>query len=79
MTKQPSPLETRVATLEQQLTQIKQILSQIATPNPPNLTLEWEKFAGIFQDDPDFKSIMDSIHAERNSEDNSEIDPSYYQ
>jgi hypothetical protein len=69
------PLETRVATLEQELTQIKHTLSQITTPNRK----KWGKFAGIFKDDPDFQSIIDSIHAERNSEDNSEIDPSYYQ
>jgi hypothetical protein len=39
----------------------------------------WMKFAGIFQDDLDFQSIMQEIRAERESEDNSEVDPSYYQ
>jgi predicted RNase H-like HicB family nuclease len=38
----------------------------------------WIKFAGIFEDDDDFRSIMSSIHAERNSDDESEVDPSYY-
>jgi len=79
ITEQLHPLETRVATLEQELTAIKQTLSQITAPNPPHLEQEWERFAGIFRDDPDFEAIMDSIHAERNSEDNSEVDPSYYQ
>ncbi len=38
----------------------------------------WMKFAGVFKDDPDFQEIMDGISAERNSDDDSEIDPSYY-
>lgn len=38
----------------------------------------WMKFAGVFKDDSDFAAIMESIRAERNSDDNSEVDPSYY-
>ncbi len=38
----------------------------------------WMEFAGIFQDDEDFASIMDLIQKERNSDDDSEVDPSYY-
>lgn len=38
----------------------------------------WMKFAGIFKDDPDFQEIMNQIQAERNSDDESEVDPSYY-
>jgi len=37
------------------------------------------QFAGVFQDDPDFQAIMDAIRAERLSDDDSEVDPSYYQ
>lgn len=36
------------------------------------------KFAGVFQDDSDLEAIMASIRDERNSDDNSEVDPSYY-
>lgn len=38
----------------------------------------WMQFAGVFQDDPDFKDIMDGIRAERISDDDTEVDPSYY-
>jgi hypothetical protein len=38
----------------------------------------WMKFAGVFQDDSDFAAIMESIRAERTSDDDSEVDPSYY-
>lgn len=38
----------------------------------------WIKFAGIFKDDSDFAAIMESIRAERTSDDDSEVDPSYY-
>lgn len=38
----------------------------------------WLQFAGIFRDDPDFLEIMDAIRAERTSDDDSEIEPSYY-
>ena len=38
----------------------------------------WIKFAGIFKDDSDFAEIMESIRAERTSDDESEVDPSYY-
>lgn len=38
----------------------------------------WMKFAGVFKDDADFAAIMESIRAERLSDDDSEVDPSYY-
>jgi predicted RNase H-like HicB family nuclease len=38
----------------------------------------WMQFGGIFKDDTDFISIMETIRAERNSHDDSEVDPSYY-
>jgi predicted RNase H-like HicB family nuclease len=38
----------------------------------------WIKFAGVFENDDDFRSIIESIQAERNSDDDSEVDPSYY-
>ena len=39
---------------------------------------DWVKFVGVFQDDPEFQEIMEAIRAERTSEDDSEVDPSYY-
>jgi hypothetical protein len=48
--------------------------------NVPIQTSEpsWMKFAGVFKDDADFAAIMELISAERTSEDDSEVDPSYY-
>jgi hypothetical protein len=36
------------------------------------------KFAGIFEDDIDFTAITESIRAERTTDDDSEVDSSYY-
>lgn len=38
----------------------------------------WMQFAGVFRGDPDFTAIMDTIRAERTSDDDSEVAPSYY-
>jgi hypothetical protein len=38
----------------------------------------WKQFAGVFENDRDFQEIMEEIRAERTSDDNSEVDPSYY-
>jgi hypothetical protein len=38
----------------------------------------WLKFAGIFENDPYFDQIMGVIQAERNSDDDSEVDPAVY-
>jgi hypothetical protein len=39
----------------------------------------WMQFAGVFKDDPDFQAILETIREERLSEDDTEVDPSYYQ
>ncbi|MGB8702831.1 MAG: hypothetical protein WCD18_25730 [Thermosynechococcaceae cyanobacterium] len=39
----------------------------------------WMRFAGVFKDDSDFQTIIETIREERFSEDDTEIDPSYYQ
>jgi hypothetical protein len=36
------------------------------------------EFVGVFQDDLDFQAIVGDLLAERSSEDDSEVDPSYY-
>jgi hypothetical protein len=69
-------LETRVTALEAELSQMKKLLSslpQIETVNP-----NWIKYAGVFKDDVDFLAIMQEIRAERDSDDESEVDSSYY-
>jgi hypothetical protein len=42
------------------------------------LNPNWIKYAGVFRDDEDFQEIMDEIRAERSSDDDSEVDSSYY-
>jgi hypothetical protein len=69
-------LETRVTALEAELGQVKKLLSsfpQIETVDPT-----WMKYAGMFKDDVDFLEVMQEIRAERDSDDESEVDPSYY-
>jgi hypothetical protein len=39
----------------------------------------WMQFAGAFKDDPDFQAIIETIREEHLSEDDAEVDPSYYQ
>jgi len=38
----------------------------------------WRKFAGMFQDDSDFAEIATTLRAERNVEDDTEVDPLVY-
>jgi hypothetical protein len=38
----------------------------------------WTKYAGMFKDDPDFAEIAAAIRAEREVEDDTEVDPSVY-
>ena len=38
----------------------------------------WMQFAGVFKDDPDFQEIMETIRAERTSDEDFEVDPLYY-
>jgi hypothetical protein len=56
-------------------------------PLPPNQSLNgserrsdspWIKYAGMFKDDSDFAEIAAAIRAEREVEDDAEVDPSVY-
>jgi hypothetical protein len=38
----------------------------------------WMKFAGVFENDADFAEIMDELRAEREPDDESEVDPAVY-
>lgn len=38
----------------------------------------WIEFAGVFKDDPDFAKIAAAIRAEREADDDTEVDPSVY-
>ncbi|MEG4534567.1 hypothetical protein [Microcoleus sp. D2_18a_D3] len=74
--------ETREAAIAQiQATFLERLKNiEAISWNVPIQALEptWMKFAGVFKDDADFVAIMESIRAERTSDDDSEVDPSYY-
>jgi hypothetical protein len=74
--------ETREAAIAQiQATFLERLKNiEAISWNVPIQTSEpsWIKFAGVFKDDADFAAIMESIRAERTSDDDSEVDPSYY-
>jgi predicted RNase H-like HicB family nuclease len=63
-----------------QATFLERLKNEVISGNVPIQASEptWMKFAGVFKDDPDFVAIMESIRAERTSDDESEVDPSYY-
>jgi predicted RNase H-like HicB family nuclease len=53
----------------------------LSLPLTPKATAEspWTKLYGLYKDDPDFAEIAAAIRAERESDDESEVDPSVYQ
>jgi predicted RNase H-like HicB family nuclease len=65
------------ATLSEQIANVETIPWTIALPTIADEPA-WMKFVGIFQDDADFAAVMDELRAERESDDDSEIDPAYY-
>ncbi|MBE9207200.1 hypothetical protein IQ244_11825 [Nostoc sp. LEGE 06077] len=75
--------QTREAAIAQLQTTFLERLSHIEAIswNVPLLDASeptWMQFAGVFQDDPDFQEIMNEIRAQRTSDDEAEIDSSYY-
>jgi hypothetical protein len=48
------------------------------TNETPRAEPAWMKFAGVFENDADFAEIMDELRAERESDDDSEVDPAVY-
>ncbi|MEX6779474.1 hypothetical protein [Limnospira fusiformis] len=51
---QPQPIETRVTNLELELTQIKQVLATVTSPQQP----WWERIAGSHANDPTFETVI---------------------
>jgi hypothetical protein len=47
------------------------------TPKPTEES-PWTKLFGLYKDDPDFAEIAAAIRAERESDDDSEVDPAVY-
>jgi hypothetical protein len=69
-------LEIRVTAIEAELSQVKKLLSSL--PQSEIVKHNWMKYAGVFKDDVDFLEIIQEIRAERDADDESEVDPSYY-
>jgi hypothetical protein len=72
----PQQLEVRVTALEAELSQVKKLISSL--PQTEAVKHNWMQYAGVFKDDVDFLEIMQEIRAERDVDDESEVDPSYY-
>lgn len=51
---QPQEIEARVTSLEIELTQIKQVLATVTSPQQP----WWERIAGSHANDPTFESVI---------------------
>lgn len=72
--------EVAIAQLQTDFLQRIQQIEAISWNVPlPSSEPAWMQFAGVFAGDPDFASIMETLQAERISDDDSEVDPSYYQ
>jgi hypothetical protein len=71
--------ETALSQLQATFLERIQYIEAISWTVPvPTSKSDWMQFAGVFKDDPDFREIMDVIRAEHLSDDDSEVDPSYY-
>ena len=71
--------ETAIAQLQADfLERLKHI--EVIPWNVPAQSAEpaWMQFAGVFENDSDFQAIMAAIRSERTTDDDSEVDPSYY-
>jgi predicted nucleic acid-binding protein len=51
---------------------------ELPIPFAPSSQSPWAKLFGLFKDDPDFAEIAATLRAERESDDDSEVDPSVY-
>jgi predicted RNase H-like HicB family nuclease len=53
----------------------------LSLPLPRHATVKspWSKLFGLYQDDPDFAEIAAAMRAEREVDDDSEVDPAVYQ
>lgn len=82
--------KVEASTRQQALEALQQILDnhfktaeivpfEIQVPLTQTSENPWVKFAGVFKDDVYFAKIADAIRAERESEDDTEVDPSVYE
>jgi predicted RNase H-like HicB family nuclease len=72
-------LEALQQVLDNHLKTVEIVPLEIQVSYTPISGNPWVKFAGIFKDDVYFAQIADAIRAERESEDDTEVDPSVYE
>jgi hypothetical protein len=84
-TTREAAIELVQAALLERLNHTETIFWDVPLPAVPSLNgatkrseSPWIKFAGMFENDPDFAEIAAAIRAEREVEDDSEVDPSVY-
>jgi hypothetical protein len=63
--------------LTEQLATAEIVLLEIRLPHETT-ACPWARYAGIFENDPDFAEIARELRAERESDDESEVDPALY-
>jgi hypothetical protein len=54
------------------------VAASIEVPPASPAISPWIKYAGMFENDPDFAAITATIRADRDSEDDTEVDPAVY-
>jgi hypothetical protein len=60
------------------LSRIEVMPLEISPEELNQLENPWVKYAGMFENDPDFAAIAAAIRAEREIDDDSEVDPAVY-
>lgn len=68
-------IKRSVATMLERLEFLPLEVSSTTAKQPES---PWIKYAGLFEDDPDFAAIAANIRAERDTDDDTEVDPSAY-
>jgi hypothetical protein len=60
------------------LNRLELVSLEIPVPRQARSESPWIKYAGMFENDPDFAEIAAAIRSERESDDDSDVDPSVY-
>jgi hypothetical protein len=65
--------------LQAQLDQVEFVPLNLSLRDQSQVENPWTKLFGLYKDDPDFAEIAAAMRAEREVDDDSEVDPSVYQ
>jgi predicted RNase H-like HicB family nuclease len=65
--------------LQAQLDHVEFVPLSLSLRDKPPAENPWKPLFGLYKDDPDFAEIAAAMRAEREVEDDSEVDPSVYQ